>query len=149
MKILENIYYHPKFVHFPQALFPVSFLSFVVYVATGAREFEVGSFIAALFGTLIIEPAKDTQHRLRWSAWRRRHQHRARRRRGGKGRAETGGQKKTPGGFAPRGRWGSHHREIRQGAVGRRLRQDRQALVPKLGVGEGPVLARGELRGVH
>ena len=33
--------------------------------------------IAALFGTLIIEPARDARHRLRWSAWRRRHQHRA------------------------------------------------------------------------
>jgi hypothetical protein len=33
--------------------------------------------IAALFGALIIEPARDARHRLRWSAWRRRHQHRA------------------------------------------------------------------------
>jgi hypothetical protein len=33
--------------------------------------------IAALFGTLIIEPVKDARHRLRWSAWRRHHQHRA------------------------------------------------------------------------
>jgi SRSO17 transposase len=33
--------------------------------------------IAALFGTLIIEPARDARHRLRWPAWRRRHQHRA------------------------------------------------------------------------
>ena len=33
--------------------------------------------IAALFGTLIIEPARNARHRLRWSAWRRRHQHRA------------------------------------------------------------------------
>jgi SRSO17 transposase len=33
--------------------------------------------IAALFSALIIEPAKDTRHRLRWSAWRRRRQHRA------------------------------------------------------------------------
>jgi hypothetical protein len=30
-----------------------------------------------LFSTLVIEPVKDTAHRLRWSAWRRRHQHRA------------------------------------------------------------------------
>src|SRR3990170_4419428 len=49
MKILENLYYHPIFVHFPQALFPVSFLSFVLYLATGAREFEVEAFITALF----------------------------------------------------------------------------------------------------
>ena len=34
--------------------------------------------IAALFSTLITGPAKDARHRLRWSAWRRRHQHRAR-----------------------------------------------------------------------
>jgi SRSO17 transposase len=34
--------------------------------------------IAALFSTLIIHPVTDTRHRLRWSAWRRRHQHRAR-----------------------------------------------------------------------
>ena len=33
--------------------------------------------IATLFGTLIIKPARDTGHRLRWSAWRRRHQHSA------------------------------------------------------------------------
>ena len=34
--------------------------------------------IAALFSTLIIWPASGRGHRLRWSAWRRRHQHRAR-----------------------------------------------------------------------
>ncbi len=34
--------------------------------------------IAALFGALVIEPARGAQHRLGWSAWRRRHQHRAR-----------------------------------------------------------------------
>ena len=33
--------------------------------------------IAALFSTLIIDPVKNARHRLRWSAWRRRHQHRA------------------------------------------------------------------------
>jgi hypothetical protein len=33
--------------------------------------------IVALFSTLIIEPARATRHRLRWSAWRRRHEHRA------------------------------------------------------------------------
>jgi hypothetical protein len=32
---------------------------------------------AALFSALIIEPVTGTRHRLRWSAWRRRHQHRA------------------------------------------------------------------------
>jgi SRSO17 transposase len=34
--------------------------------------------IAALFSTLVIQPARDRRHRLCWSAWRRRHQHRAR-----------------------------------------------------------------------
>jgi SRSO17 transposase len=33
--------------------------------------------IAALFSTLIIEPVNNARHRLRWSTWRRRHQHRA------------------------------------------------------------------------
>jgi hypothetical protein len=32
---------------------------------------------ALLFSALIIDPVTDTQHRLRWSAWRRCHQHRA------------------------------------------------------------------------
>jgi SRSO17 transposase len=34
--------------------------------------------IAALFSALIIDPVTDPPHRLRWSAWRRRRQHRAR-----------------------------------------------------------------------
>jgi len=33
--------------------------------------------IASLFTSLIITPAHDTWHRMRWSSWRRRHQHRA------------------------------------------------------------------------
>ena len=33
--------------------------------------------IAALFGALIIQPVLDARHRLRWSTWRRRRQHRA------------------------------------------------------------------------
>ena len=33
--------------------------------------------IAALFSTLIINPVNDAPHRLRWSTWRRRRQHRA------------------------------------------------------------------------
>jgi SRSO17 transposase len=33
--------------------------------------------IAALFSTLVIKPAPGTRHRLRWSSWRRHHQHRA------------------------------------------------------------------------
>lgn len=34
--------------------------------------------IAAVFSMLLTGPVTDTGHRLRWSAWRRRHQHRAR-----------------------------------------------------------------------
>jgi SRSO17 transposase len=34
--------------------------------------------IASLFTHLVTMPAHDTRYRLRWSAWRRRHQHRAR-----------------------------------------------------------------------
>jgi hypothetical protein len=33
--------------------------------------------IASLFTHLTIKPANGARHRLRWSAWRRRHQHRA------------------------------------------------------------------------
>jgi hypothetical protein len=33
--------------------------------------------IAALFSALLIEPGRDTRHRVRRSAWRRRRQHRA------------------------------------------------------------------------
>lgn len=50
MKIPENVYYHPIFVHFPQALFPVAFASFAFYLGTGNRDFEVGAFVAAAFG---------------------------------------------------------------------------------------------------
>jgi hypothetical protein len=34
--------------------------------------------IAHLLASTIISPAHDTSHRIRWSHWRRRHQHRAR-----------------------------------------------------------------------
>ena len=34
--------------------------------------------IARLLATIVINPARDARHRLRWSAWRRRHQHTAR-----------------------------------------------------------------------
>jgi hypothetical protein len=34
--------------------------------------------IARLAAVLIIQPARDTRHRLRWSGWRRHHQHTAR-----------------------------------------------------------------------
>jgi SRSO17 transposase len=35
--------------------------------------------IASLLASLVIKPSNDARHRLRWSTWRRRHQHRARR----------------------------------------------------------------------
>ncbi len=52
MKIPEGWYFHPILVHFPQALFPVAFASFAVYLATGAGHFEAGAYIAAAFGAL-------------------------------------------------------------------------------------------------
>lgn len=52
MKLPENFYAHPMFVHFPQALFPVAFASFLLYLATGVSEFEVGTFVAAGFGAV-------------------------------------------------------------------------------------------------
>ena len=53
MAVKVNVpYFHPIFVHFTQALFPVAFASFCLYFATGVREFETGAFVAALFGAL-------------------------------------------------------------------------------------------------
>ena len=52
MRIPENLYYHPIFAGFPVSLFPVSFASFLLYLATGARDFESGAFIAAAFGSV-------------------------------------------------------------------------------------------------
>jgi uncharacterized membrane protein len=43
---------HPIFVAFPAALFPSAFGAFCLYFATGAREFESGAFVCALFGLL-------------------------------------------------------------------------------------------------
>lgn len=53
MKLPENFYAHPMFVHFPQALFPAAFASFLLYLATGFPEFEVGAFVAAGFGAVV------------------------------------------------------------------------------------------------
>lgn len=52
MKIPEGWYFHPIFVHFPQALFPVALASFVLYLGTGAEQLETGAFVAAAFGAL-------------------------------------------------------------------------------------------------
>ncbi len=54
MKIPEDWYFHPIFVHFPQALFPVAFASFAAYLATGAGAFEIGAYVAAGFGALVV-----------------------------------------------------------------------------------------------
>ncbi len=50
MKLPEELYFHPIFVHFPQGLFPVSCAVFLLYLATGARDFEVGAFLMAAAG---------------------------------------------------------------------------------------------------
>jgi uncharacterized membrane protein len=50
VKLPESFYFHPIFVHFPQALFPVAFAAFLLYVATGVRDFEVGTFLMAAAG---------------------------------------------------------------------------------------------------
>ena len=66
------------------AMLAAAFLT-VVAAAESARNPEPAgqipltrNEIAALFTHLATRPAHDTQHRLCWSAWRRRHQHRAR-----------------------------------------------------------------------
>jgi len=50
MKLPDTFYAHPMFVHFPQALFPAAFASFLLYLATGFPEFEIGAFVTAGFG---------------------------------------------------------------------------------------------------
>jgi hypothetical protein len=51
--------------------------------------------IAGLLASLVIQTARDARHRLRWSTWRRRHQHRAK-------PATTSGK---PGNREDHGRW--------------------------------------------
>ena len=53
------------FVPFASALFPVAFAAFCVYLATGAREFEAGAFVCALFG-LVAVPATAATGLLDW-----------------------------------------------------------------------------------
>jgi len=50
VKLPEGVYFHPIFVHFPQALFPVAFASFVLYLVTGNDLFERGTFLMMMFG---------------------------------------------------------------------------------------------------
>jgi uncharacterized membrane protein len=56
---------HPMFVPFASAMFPVAFAAFCVYLATGAREFEAGAFVCALFG-LLATPATAATGLLDW-----------------------------------------------------------------------------------
>jgi len=65
MKLPEKIYTHPMFVHFPQALFPVAFASFLLYLTTGHPEFEVGAFVAVGFGT-VASPATTLTGFIDW-----------------------------------------------------------------------------------
>ena len=50
MKLPEGLYFHPIFVHFPQALFPVAFGSLLLYLATGETAFETGAYLMSAFG---------------------------------------------------------------------------------------------------
>lgn len=50
VKLPEGIYFHPIFVHFPQALFPVAFASFILYLTTGDVIFEAGAYLMSAFG---------------------------------------------------------------------------------------------------
>jgi SRSO17 transposase len=62
----------------------LAMLAYAVLAATERAETSPGLIaltcneIHRLFNTLIVEPIRDLRHRLHWSTWRRRHQHRAR-----------------------------------------------------------------------
>ena len=56
---------HPIFVAFPAALFPTACAAFCLYFATGAREFEAGAFVCAIFGLLAV-PATAATGLLDW-----------------------------------------------------------------------------------
>lgn len=55
MEFPKGIYFHPIFVHFPQALFPVAFASFLLYLLTGNVLFERGAYLMTIFG-LVATP---------------------------------------------------------------------------------------------
>lgn len=55
MKLPEGWYLHPIFVHFPQALFPVAFASFLLYLVTGNLFFENGTYLMTAIG-LVATP---------------------------------------------------------------------------------------------
>lgn len=52
MQLPKGLYFHPMFVHFPQALFPAAFAVFVAYAVTGRAELEAGAGVGAAVGTL-------------------------------------------------------------------------------------------------
>jgi SRSO17 transposase len=66
------------------AMLAIAFLTIAAVTEHACRPAPAGQIpltrneIAALFSTLVIGQRHSTRHRLRWSAWRRRHQHRAR-----------------------------------------------------------------------
>lgn len=53
IRIPKRLYFHPMFVHFPQALFPLGFILFAAYLLTGNRDFEVGAYLSVASGLLI------------------------------------------------------------------------------------------------
>lgn len=60
MKVPQGWYFHPIFVHFPQALFPVATASFVLYAMTGNIAFERGTYIMSSFGMISVPVAMLT-----------------------------------------------------------------------------------------
>jgi len=50
VKLPEGLYFHPIFVHFPQALFPVAFASLLLCLVTGDALFERGASLMIAFG---------------------------------------------------------------------------------------------------
>jgi uncharacterized membrane protein len=54
VKLPQGLYLHPIFVHFPQALFPVAFASFLLYLGTGEPFFERGTYLMTAFGAVAV-----------------------------------------------------------------------------------------------
>ncbi len=52
MKLPEGVYFHPIFVHFPQALIPAACGAFALYLLTESPILENGAFVCAAFGAL-------------------------------------------------------------------------------------------------
>ncbi|MBI5419008.1 MAG: hypothetical protein HZA60_02865 [Deltaproteobacteria bacterium] len=65
MKVPKGLYFHPMFVHFPQALFPVAFAMFLLYLATGAASLEQGVYLVSAFG-LVAAPVTTITGFLDW-----------------------------------------------------------------------------------